>query len=64
MPHLSTVNELLAELKISRTLLWRLRQSNDFPAPIRLGQRRIVFDKNSVNAWLMKRGAANDAGAS
>lgn len=63
MPNLSTVNELLADLKISRTLLWRLRQSNDFPPPIRLGQRRIVFDADAVNAWLMKRGAANDAGA-
>lgn len=64
MPNLSTVNELLADLKISRTLLWRLRRNSDFPAPIRLGERRIVFDADAVNAWLMKRGAANDAGAS
>lgn len=63
MSHLATVNEVLLGLKISRTLFWRLRQQESFPAPIRVGQRRILFDADAIRAWLEIQSApqaAND----
>lgn len=63
MPHLSTVEEVLSDFKISRTLLWRLRQQEGFPAPIRVGERRILFDTGAIRAWLEIQSApqaAND----
>lgn len=63
MSHLATVNEVLSGFKISRTLLWRLRQQEGFPAPIRVGQRRILFDTEAIRDWLEIQSApqaAND----
>lgn len=63
MSHLATVNEVLSGLKISRTLFWRVRQQEGFPAPIRVGQRRILFDVDAIRAWLEIQSApqaAND----
>lgn len=64
MPHLSTVEEVISGFKISRTLLWRLRQQEGFPSPIRVGQRRILFDTEAIRAWLESQSAtqaANDS---
>lgn len=61
MPHLATVNEVLSGFKISRTLLWRLRQQEGFPAPIRVGQRRILFDAEAIRAWLESQSATEAA---
>lgn len=57
MAKLLSVEEVLSHLHISRTLLWRLRQSGNFPSPIRLGQRRIAFDADAINAWLAEQAA-------
>lgn len=61
MSHLATVNEVLLGFKISRTLLWRLRQQEGFPAPIRVGQRRILFDADAIRAWLEIQSAPHAA---
>lgn len=61
MPHLATVNEVLSGFKISRTLFWRLRQQEGFPAPIRVGQRRILFDAEAIRAWLESQSATEAA---
>lgn len=64
MSNLATVPEVLSGFKISRTLLWRLRQQEGFPAPIRVGQRRILFDTEAIRAWLDSQSApqpANDS---
>jgi predicted DNA-binding transcriptional regulator AlpA len=57
MTKLLSVDETTSYLHISRTLLWRLRQSGNFPSPIRLGQRRIAFDADAINAWLAEQAA-------
>lgn len=57
MAKLLTTDDVLSHLHISRTLLWRLRQTSNFPAPIRLGERRIAFDADAVDAWLAAQAA-------
>lgn len=57
MTKLLSVNETAYRLLISRTLLWRLRQREDFPAPVRLGQRRIAFNADAIDAWLAAQSA-------
>lgn len=52
MATLLSIDDVLSQLHISRTLLWRLRRSGNFPAPIRLGERRIAFDQSSLDSWI------------
>lgn len=61
MSHLATVEEVVSGFKISRTLFWRLRQQEGFPAPIRVGQRRILFDAEAIRAWLESQSATQAA---
>jgi len=62
MTKLLSVDETTSHLHISRTLLWRLRQSGNFPSPIRLGQRRIAFDAAAIDAWLAAQVPATNDG--
>ena len=64
MATLLSIDDVLSQLHISRTLLWRLRQSGNFPSPIRLGQRRIAFDQSSLDSWIAAQvPATNDTEA-
>lgn len=45
-------------VKLSRPQIWRLRQANQFPAPIRLSKNRIAWRAADVRAWLDARPAA------
>ena len=42
-------------IALSRATLDRLVAADKFPAPIRLTERRLAFDQNSVEAWMAER---------
>lgn len=46
------ISELTEMLAISKTSLWRLRQSEDFPTPIQLGPRIIAWKISDIESWL------------
>lgn len=43
---------------LSRSTIRRMIEAGTFPAPIRIGQRRIAFDQNKVEDFLKSRPAA------
>lgn len=57
LPYL-TVSETAAILRISDGLVRRLYREHKLPG-IRLGERRIVFDKEGLHVWLKERAEAN-----
>lgn len=44
--------QLCAELGISRTTLWRLVKSGDFPAPIQIGKNSIAWRRQVISDYL------------
>lgn len=52
---LVTVRRLCSLMHISRTTLWRLGQTKDFPAPFILSSRSVRYDLAEVQQWLAKR---------
>lgn len=49
------VNELTKHLNVSKSTLYRLRRSSDFPKPVSIGPRAIFFFVEDIEAWLEKR---------
>ncbi len=47
-----TIGELLERLPFSRQEIWRRVRRGEFPAPLKLGARRIGWRENEVEAWL------------
>ena len=50
-----TPKSVCAKVAFSRATLDRLVQSGQFPAPIRLSQRRIAFNADAVDRWMAER---------
>jgi len=46
-----------------RSWLYRLIRAGKFPKPIKLGERRIAFLEDEVDAWLAARVAERDQAA-
>ena len=46
--------DVCMKISVSRTTLWRLCQTEDFPKPVRLGPggRSIGFFAHEIDAWL------------
>lgn len=54
--YLSTA-ELLDMMRISRPTLYKLlKHEKDFPKPIFLGKRKMIFNLKSIKNWLKERG--------
>ncbi|MCY4648777.1 MAG: AlpA family phage regulatory protein [bacterium] len=52
---------VVAATGLSRTTLWRLRQTGEFPAPVRLGgdgSRAVGWLRSDIEAWIRSRPAA------
>jgi prophage regulatory protein len=47
--------ELCAQLSISRTTLWRLSKSEDFPKPIPLGDRLVGYIQNEIDQYIQAK---------
>lgn len=47
------LNELVEVLGVSKTTIWRWRQSNEgFPQPVLMGPKLIGWDKEEIESWL------------
>lgn len=40
---------------LSRAEVWRLRKSGRFPAPIKLGSRRLAWVAEEIDAWVQEQ---------
>lgn len=48
--------KLVAELtSLHRTTIYRKVEAGEFPAPVKLGERRIAFKESEVRAWMAGR---------
>ncbi|MEM7784956.1 MAG: helix-turn-helix domain-containing protein [Planctomycetota bacterium] len=46
-----TISQLANELGVSRTTIWRMRQSDELPAPLPIG-RGVRYRKSDIELWL------------
>ena len=58
---LVTMRELVERVPFSRVHIYRLIRDGKFPAPIKLGDRRVAFLENEVESWVAARIAERDA---
>ena len=54
--------DVCMKISVSRTTLWRLCQTEDFPKPVRLGPggRSIGFFAHEIDAWLETQAAERE----
>lgn len=52
------VNQLTAEIGISRAHLYQLVKRGEFPQPIKIGDRAIAWPAQAIEAWIAERAAA------
>lgn len=55
MPQFLSPKSVCDRVAISRATLDRLVAANRFPSPIRLTERRLVYNQADVEAWMMER---------
>lgn len=47
--------ELAADLSVSRSTLWRMRQNGEIPSPINIGSRAIGWERAVIEDWLKSK---------
>lgn len=47
--------ELQRIVGLSRPMVWRLRQTDNFPTPVRLSQNRVAWRSSEVQRWIETR---------
>lgn len=57
------VNQLTAEIGISRAHLYQLVKRGEFPQPIKIGDRAIAWPAQAIEAWIAERAAASQGAA-
>jgi len=50
-----SIRKTCLKLDISRTTLFRLEQTEDFPRKRQIGARRVGFLESEIDAWLESR---------
>lgn len=50
-----TLCDLTDELRVSRTTIWKLRRSAEFPLPIRVSRQRLVWRRSDIDEWVASR---------
>ena len=58
LPKIVRTSEVLEATGLSRTTLWRLVNSGDFPQPLKLSSQARGWRIEDVEAWLEARSAA------
>lgn len=53
LDRLMTIKEVCSYLQVSRTTVWKLAQTSEFPQAIALG-KAIRYSKKEVEDWLQK----------
>lgn len=50
------INDVLQKLKISRSHLYSLiKNDNEFPTPIKLSRKNVVFNNISIENWMASK---------
>jgi prophage regulatory protein len=62
-PVLISPKEAARETSLSRQLLMLMARAGEFPAPVRLGERRTAYVRAEVVDWVNSRIAARSARA-
>ncbi len=57
MTKIIRMNQLMKQLGLSRSSIYRLRAQGDFVPVIRLGVRSVGYSEEAITAWLEKREA-------
>jgi predicted DNA-binding transcriptional regulator AlpA len=47
--------ELQRVVGLSRPQIWRLRQTGNFPSPLKLSQNRVAWKSSEVQSWIDSR---------
>lgn len=55
--------EVLARTGLARSTVYELVAAGKFPAPVRLGPRRVGWAESEIEKWAMERVAERDAKA-
>lgn len=53
MQQILRTTEVLKLIGISRSTLWRLRQENLFPAPVKIRNHTLGWFRHEIDEWLM-----------
>ena len=53
--HIIRMPDVLAVTGLSRSTIWRLSRSGQFPSPIRLSARAVGWRSSDVQAWITHR---------
>lgn len=62
-PRLMAPKEAALATSLSRTLLALMADAGEFPAPVRLGERRVAYVRTEVNSWIDVRIGSRQARA-
>ena len=57
---LLSTKEVQERISCSRTTIWRMEREGKFPKHIRLGERRVAWVADEVDAWIAERVAQRD----
>ena len=49
------IDDVMGRLGVSRSTIWRLTQSGDFPRPVAISPGRKGWLKSQVDAWIADR---------
>ena len=49
------IDDVMVRLGVSRSTIWRLTQSGDFPRPVAISPGRKGWLKSQVDAWIANR---------
>ena len=55
MPQFLSPQAVCAKVALSRSTLDRLVATGAFPSPVRLTERRLVYDQAAVERWMNER---------
>ena len=60
VPTLMSLNEAAKATSLSRTSIFKLRERGEFPRAVPLGERRVAFVRDEVNARIEARIASRE----
>lgn len=54
-PETLTIREVVARTAVSRATVYRLIESGDFPKPVKVSPKRVVWLVSEVDAWWQRK---------
>ena len=55
MTNFIRLKDVIKKTNLSRSTIYRFVQNNDFPKPVKLGERSIAWVENEINQWADNR---------